>query len=66
MDYKKSINHIEYLKSRGFTNEAIEYLIENNYNNILGINQEFKESYINCDIIETFNEVGKKLVKRRD
>lgn len=64
--YKNNINHIDFLKSQGFTNEAIDYLIKNNYNNILGINQEFKESYINCDIIETFNELGKKLVKRRD
>lgn len=65
-EYNNRYNHIEYLLSQGFTDDGIEYLIRNNYNNILGINQEFKESYLECDIIETFNELGKKLVKRRD
>lgn len=65
--YEKYLKHLEYLKEKGFKNKTLYYLHKYNYDNITGVNERFdKEILENKLVIESFNNLGKTLTKKKD
>ena len=57
----------KYLKEKEFTNKTLYYLHKYNFDNITGISDRYdKEILENELVIESFNNLGKTLTKKKD
>lgn len=63
--YLKYLKHLENLRKKGFSYKALIYLHKNGYDNITGIKNKYR-NIEDKELINTFNELGKKLIKRRN
>ena len=62
--YLTYLNNINILHNMGYSNKALIYLHQNNFDNITCIKRNYKQ--INdIELINSINEVSKKLIKRK-
>lgn len=65
--YLNYLNHIKYLHDIGYSYKALTYLHMHGFDNITGINNTRRYRTIeDKELIEEFNNIGKKLIKRSD
>jgi len=65
--YLSYLNHIKYLHNIGYSYKALIYLHMHGFDNITGINNTLGYRNIeDKELIEEFNILGKKLIKRRN
>jgi len=65
--YLEFIKKINELKNKGFSNDAIKYLYENHFDNIIDLDDENKINLndITNEEIDKFNELGNIYIKRK-
>lgn len=62
--YLKYLKHLSDLINRGYSYKALLYLHKNNFNNITGIKNDYYNDLDDHELINVFNELGKKLTKK--
>jgi len=66
LEYLAYINNLKILLHKGYSYRALIYLHKNGFDNITGIKNNISRDIDDKELIDTFNNLGKKLIKRRD